>query len=536
MRRRTFVKAAAIGLGGAALHAPAIRMARAAERNPETLLVVTELGPNSLDIHGLGANRATYGISWNVYDRLIGFGTKTLPSGVASYDYFQLRPELAERWQVASDGLSCSFWLRPGTRFHDGKPVTAHDVKWSFDRAIAVGAFPQKQLEQGSLTDPQQFVVIDERTFRVDFARRDKLTLPTIASAVPAIYNAELAKSHATPQDPWATDWLKLNGAASGAFQVESFRPGEQIALVRNEAWTQGPLPGFKRVILRVVPSAANRRALLERGDVDISLELPPKDFGDLAADGRFAVASVPMFNTVKHLALLTTTPPFDRTEVRQAVAWAIPYQKIIDVALFGRAQALHGAPPAAPSGKDWPQPFPYTTDLERARALLAKAGITGPLDTALAVDANLATVDEPTALLIQESLAPLGIRAKIEKLPDFAARRTRKDQPLAIDIFGAWFDDPDFWFRWVYHGQNTAWNMAAYRNPEMDRLLDAARYERDGARYLELSKDYIRLAMTDMPFIPLYQPVLDVALRRSIAGYVYMFHRQVDFRPLRQA
>ena len=99
----------------------------------------------------------------------------------------------------------------------------------------------------------------------------------------------------------------------------------------------------------------------------------------------------------------------------------------------------------------------------------------------------------------------------------------------MAIDLFGAWFDDPDFFFRWIWHGQNTVWNLASYKNPEMDRLLDAARQERDGAAYTALVKQFVKLAMTDVPVIPLYQPMLEVVAQPDIKGYAYMFHRQVD-------
>jgi peptide/nickel transport system substrate-binding protein len=122
-----------------------------AQDRRETLLVVTEVGPNSMDIHGVGANRPSYGLSWHVYDRLLTYGKKTLPDGTVTYDYSGLEPELATSWQVAPDGMSVTFTLRPEAKFHDGTSVTAHDVKWSFDRAISIGGFPTFQMKAGSL-------------------------------------------------------------------------------------------------------------------------------------------------------------------------------------------------------------------------------------------------------------------------------------------------------------------------------------------------------------------------------------------------
>src|ERR1700693_2966437 len=194
---------------------------RGPSRN-ETLIVVVESGPNSMDIHGVGANRPAYQASWNLYDRLMSFGVKTLPDGTRSYDYSVLRPELAESWQMAADGMSVTFKLRKDARFHDGTRVTAKDVKWSFDRAVTVGGFPTFQMKAGSLEKPEQFVAVDDSTFRVDFIRKDRLTMPDLAVIVPAVYHSELIKKHVTASDPWAMEWLKSNEAGSGTYRLES--------------------------------------------------------------------------------------------------------------------------------------------------------------------------------------------------------------------------------------------------------------------------------------------------------------------------
>src|SRR5213594_1606602 len=177
----------------------------------ETLIVVVESGPNSMDIHGVGANRPAYQASWNLYDRLMTFGVKRLPDGSRMYDYNSLKPELAESWTLAPDGLSVTFKLRRDARFHDGTPVTARDVKWSFDRAVTVGGFPTFQMKAGSLEKPEQFVAVDDHTFRVDFIRKDRLTMPDLAVIVPAVYHSELVKKNATEKDPWGLEYTKGN-------------------------------------------------------------------------------------------------------------------------------------------------------------------------------------------------------------------------------------------------------------------------------------------------------------------------------------
>src|SRR5258707_452581 len=97
--------------------------------------------------------------------------------------------------------MSLTLKLKKRAVFPDGTPVTAKDVKWSLDRAVTVGGFPSFQMGAGSLTKAEQFVVVDENTVRVDFLKKDRLTIPDLAVIVPAIYNSELVKKHATEKD-----------------------------------------------------------------------------------------------------------------------------------------------------------------------------------------------------------------------------------------------------------------------------------------------------------------------------------------------
>jgi peptide/nickel transport system substrate-binding protein len=189
---------------GLALAGPA----PAQDARKETLVVANEFGPNMLDIHGVGANRPAYGVAWIAYDRLMTYGRKTLANGSVTYDYAKLEPELAERWEIAKDGSGVTFYLRKNAKFHDGTPVTAADVKWSYDRALAMGGFPQFQMRAGSLEKPEQFEVVNDSTFRVKFLRPDKMTMPNMAVPVASVYYATLAKKHATADDPWAATWL----------------------------------------------------------------------------------------------------------------------------------------------------------------------------------------------------------------------------------------------------------------------------------------------------------------------------------------
>ncbi len=528
LNRRNFIKTTLAGASAATL---GIGSADAQGR-AETLLVVQELGPNSLDMQGVGSNQTVNGLSWNCYDRLLSYANKTLPDGTQSYDREKLAPELAESWEVAADGMSCTFRLRKDATFHDGTPVTAKDVKWSFDRAVKVGGFPTFQMSAGSLDKPEQFVVVDDHTFRIDYVRKDKLLLFNVAVVVPFVINSELAKKNATPEDPWAMVWLKSNEAGGGAFRIDSWKPGIETIFTRFDGWKSGPLPKLKRIITRDIPSAGTRRATLERGDADFSSGFAPRDFEQIVKEGKIKVSGVPIPNALWYLALNTARPPFDNAKLRQALAWAMPYEGIQNGAFFGRAVPMYGGP-AEVAKPVWPQPFPYVTDIEKAKALMKEAGLKSGFETTLSLDTGTATVGEPTIVLIQENLAKIGIKTTINKIPGANWRTTlnKKELPLALNRFSGWLDYPEYYFYWNLHGNNSIFNISSYQNKEMDALIDKARFTTDGGEYEKAVKDFIALCIRDVPISPLNQPIHDVAMQKNISGYEFWFHREPDFR-----
>src|SRR4051794_8490900 len=403
MKRRDFLKSVTGAAAGAMVPAPAIWSAAKADARSETLLIVSESGPNNLDIHGVGTNVPGYEVSWNCYDRLISHEMKPGPSGVPYYDRDRFKPELAEDMNVGD--MSVTFRLRKDATFQDATPVTAKDVKWSLDRAVSVGGFPTFQMKAGSLEKPEQFVVVDDRTVRVDFLRKDRLTVPDLAVIVPCVINSELVKKSAGVNDPWGLEYTKQNTAGGGAYRVAKWTPGTELIFERNESWKNGPLPAVKRIVWRMVPSAGNRRALLERGDADISYDLPNKDFSELRSHPKLAIVSTPYSNGIQYIGMNVTKPPFDNLKVRQAVACAIPYQKIMDAVLFGLAKPMFGTAASRPTDVAWPQAHPFTTDIAKAKQLMAEAGYPNGFETTLSFDLGFAGVNEPLCVLTQESL-----------------------------------------------------------------------------------------------------------------------------------
>ncbi len=524
----------ATALVAVSLTAPAAH----AQSRAETLRYVTGAVVNTLDPTMPGSTREAFAVSLSTYDRLVSFGRKQL-NGKWVFDLDTVRGELAESYDVSPDGLKITFHLRKDAKFQDGTPVTAEDVKWSLDRAVTANSLAKAQLLTGSLTSPDQFKVIDPYTFEVTLPKPDKLALPNLATVYPVIFNSKVAKAHATADDPWAQNWLKENTAGSGAFVIETFKPAEQVILKRNDAWNRGPAnsqAAFKRLIVQTVPEASTRANLVERGDADIVIDLQPTDAAALEAKGKLKVISTPQYNAISFISFNNKIPPFDNVNVRKAIAYALPYDDMFKAALFGRGFPLYGATwtdGKAPSG-GFPIPQPVKLDLAKAKEYLAAAGMPDGFSTTFSFNVGQANVAEPMAALLKETLAKIGIKVEIQKLPDaqMSTLINEKKLPFFTENIVAWLPSMDYFYRNFYIG-NIRWNYSSLDNPQITEIAQAARFEQDKAKYEAMGRELNTLNFEIMPQIPIWQASQDAVMAPSIEGYTYQFHRQVDYRDL---
>ena len=509
-----------------------------AQSRAETLRYVTGATVNTLDPNVPGTTREAFAVSLSTYDRLVSFGRKQL-NGKWVFDLDKITGELAESYEVSPDRLKLTFHLRKDAKFQDGTPVTAEDVKWSLDRAVTAPVLGKAQLLTGSLTSADQFKVIDPLTFEVTLPKPDKLALPNLATVYPIIINSKVAKANATADDPWAIGWLKEHTAGSGAYVIESFKPGEQVIMKRNEAWNRGTAEksaSFKRVIVQTVPEPATRANLVERGDADITVDLQASDIQSLESKGTLKVISTPQYNSVTFISMNNTIPPFDNINVRRAVAYALPYDDMFKAALFGRGTPLFGADWAdgKPTTAAFPFPQPVKLDLDKAKEYLKAAGMPDGFSTTFSFNVGQASTAEPMAALVKESLGKIGIKVEIQKLPDaqISTQINEKKLPFFTEGIVAWLPSPDYFYRNFYTG-NQRWNYASIDNAELTALAQQARFEPDKAKYDEESLKLNAIHFATMPQIPLWQPSQDAVMAKSVEGYTYQFHRQVDYRDL---
>ena len=511
-----------------------------AQTRAETLRYVTGASVNTLDPNIPGSTRESFAVSLSTYDRLVSFGRKQL-NGKWVFDLDKITGELAESYEVSPDGLKITFHLRKDAKFQDGTPVTAEDVKWSLDRVVTAPILGKAQLLTGSMTSADQFKVLDPLTFEVTLPKPDKLALPNLATVYPIIINSKLAKDHVTADDPWATAWLKEHTAGSGGYQIETFKPGEQVIITRNEAWNRGSADKpafFKKVIIQSVPEPATRANLVERGDADLVIDLQASDVQSLEAKGKLKVISTPQYNAVTFVSMNNQIPPFDNINVRRAVAYALPYDDMFKAALFGRGTPLFGATwtDGKPTTSAFPFPQPVKLDLDKAKEYLKAAGIPDGFSTTFSFNVGQASTAEPMAALVKESLAKIGIKVDIQKLPDaqMSTQINEKKLPFFTEGIVAWLPSSDYFYRNFYTG-NQRWNYSSINNAELTAIAQEARFEPDKTKYEEDGKKLNAIHFAEMPQVALWQPSQDAVMATSIDGYTYQFHRQVDYRDLRR-
>jgi len=532
--RRTILQ----GTAGAAALTAWTRTASAQTR-AETLRYVTGGNINTLDTTMPGATRESFGLSMNVYDRLFSFGRRRIGPNW-SFDHKTIRGELAQGYEMAPDNLSFRILLRPDATWHDGAPVTAEDIKWSLDRAVLAKSLAPPQLQTGSLTDPAQFQILDISTLLVTLPKPDRLALANLCVPYAIMVNSKLAKQHATAEDPWAQEWMKANTAASGAYVVETYRPGESVTLRRNETWkggADGMMPFFRRVIVQTVPEPATRANLVERGDADLAIDIAASDIPTMEKSSKVKVVSMPQNNGFTHISVNTQMAPFDNVKVRQAIAAALPYEDMFKAALFGRGAKLFGADWQAPPDSSFPQPIPNRTDPARAKTLLAEAGMPTGFNTTFAISAGQAATAEPAAALVKEALGRIGINVTIQKKPDseFNTLEAEKKLPFYLDGATAWLPATDYYFR-LYFTRDQRWNFANWKNTDIEQLSSDARFETDPAKYDEACRKMIAVLADQVPLVMLWQPNHDAVMAANMDGYTYQFYRQADFRDLKRA
>lgn len=489
---------------------------QAANAAPSTLVVGVPSFPGSWDQDYVGFDLVALSLYKNIYPYMIDYSVKTV-AGKSVQNPENIIPTFAESFKADSSGKVWTLKLKKGIKFPSGNEMTSADVKWSKDRAFAAKANVAGVYRNIGLTAPDQVVVVDKYTVRFDQTFANPMT-PQIQAISLFVFDSVLVKSHATASDEWAKDWVAKNPQAGGYYNVDSFIQGQEIVLVANPQYPGADKPLTQKIILKVIPSSANMRLQLEKGDIDIALGLPSSDIVALKKNNDINVISSPS-NTTDEIQLNTNIAPLNDRKVRQAIAFAIPYGTLINAVYNKDARTAQSPFPIEMPGSS-KKGYPYRYSLSKAKELMSEAGVSG-ITTEFAYassDVNQAKL----GVIIQASLERIGIKLKLTPLDPatLSARRTKKDIPMQIASGQQWVNDVEYLLSTSFT-KTSFLNYANFSNAEIDTIFAKSHTVGSPAERLKLWTRVQDILANEVPWIMLAQPNFNLPVGKTVKGWV---------------
>ncbi|MEZ4863170.1 MAG: ABC transporter substrate-binding protein [Caldilineaceae bacterium] len=451
---------------------------------------------------------------------------ETLVSFIPGQDGVQ--PLLAESWEITEEGDMnvLTFKLNPNAKFASGNPVTAEDVVYSWGRAIDINKSPafllidvgQVTKENMSAPDAQTFVVKIPKTVS------PQVFLSVITFTVAAV--VEKAVVEANAGDDMGSTWLNDNSAGSGPYVLNKWEREVQVVLDANTNYW-GEAAKLPRVIMQNVVEAANRQAALETGDADIVQDLGPEQ--KTVLEGNPDIQIINADNTLLvYIGMNAMTPPFDNADAREAVRYAINYDEIIALT-GGDAKLVQEVIPAGFLGHTGETPF--SQDIDKAKELLAKAGIPeGTEITALVPsDFPAGPIDYPTlAAKVQSDLGKAGLVVNLQQLQVsellniYRSEDAAKKQMVFI-LWGPDYPDPDGNMTPFtnYDAKSIAWRNG-WNNPEIADMAKAAAIAPTAEERIQMYKEITERIFHEGPYAILYQPIRTYGVRSNVDGFVF--------------
>lgn len=432
---------------------------------------------------------------------------------------------LATSWR-AVDTVTWRFELQANVTFHDGTPMDAAAVKFSFERLIDPKHPNYIKGEDGAywrslLKDVARVDVIDARTVEIKTSRPYAPLVGDVAM-FPIVSPAAVRR--------WG-DAFKDHPVGTGPFVFESWTPGEQVVVKRFPGYW-GKAPALDRIVFRVIVDARQRLVELESGSVDIATSILPDEQSFVELHPDLVLRSTPG-NGVSYLAFNTQHPPFDDVRVRRAASFAINKEPIVKLAYQGRAIAADGPLPPTQWGYHKPQRR-YSYDLVAARKLLAEAIADGTFDPdgvyklySLSTPRPYLSQPERVGRFLQAALAQVGIKTELVLQPYPAHKKAVEAGEHDLAVFGWVGDtgDPDNFLYVLFHSDQAqvgaAQNIAFYKSPGVDKLLVDAQGAADEATRSGMYAAVQDKIASDAPWVPLAHSELVVAARAELDGLI---------------
>lgn len=490
----------------------------------DTLVYCAEGSPESFNLQLVNTG-TSLNAAFPLYDRLLDYDPATM----------ELRPGLAERWEVSPDGLTWTFHLRQGVRFHDTKDFTptramnADDVRFSIERQwkrdhpyFPVNAANYVNFDDFGLAD--LIAALETPDARTVIFRLNRPFAPfaaVLALETGAIHSAEYAEvllKRGTPER------IDLDPVGAGPFQLVRYLKDNQLRYRAFPEYWRGEQP-IRTLVYSIVPDATVRLAKVRAGECHLMGYPLLQDLAGVEKDDGLVLSSTSGMNT-GFLAINTTKAPYTDPRVRRALRLAIDRRAILDAVFDGRGELARGP---MPNGL-WPlrPEEPEAHDPAAARALLAEAGFPDGFETDLwAMPVQRAYNPNPRRMaeMIQADLAKVGIRARIVSFEwgEYIRRTLQGEHMLALIGWNS-FPDPDF-FLYQQLSCDAARpggsNPSRWCHPAFDALVTKARQSVDRAERERLYREALAIFERETPWVPLTQGRVHDVLRPEVKGFV---------------
>ena len=439
----------------------------------------------------------------------------------------EFEPQLAESWEHNDDYTVWTFKLRENAKFHDGTPVNADAVVYSFQRLVESGLGMSFILSQFDWDPATQLVAKDEYTVEFQFNSPTPLLAKALSSGYGAYVVSPTTVQANEKEGDLGHEWLQNNEAGSGAYMLTELSPNQQAVLTKfDDWWGWDEHEGyFDKIIFKIVPEQASRRSLIEKGDVDIALNFSPEDWEALDANPDVDVQLSD--GLALEYVVLGDYGPLEDPRVRQALSYAFDYDGYAEGVYKGYAPKAVGPFPRNLLCHD-PDVFTYETDLDKAKALLEEAGVAEGLELRFWTTAESSDFGQ----IMQAQLAQIGVDMKIESRETSSYIGTfygDQEWPERPEMMGwTWwpdYNDPTDWAWVLFHSAasgSSGANAGFYSNERADEIMDMAFTIADEEELCELYKEFQDIVMREDPaWIALVEPPDEAVLRTDIRGYM---------------
>ncbi len=499
LSRRSFM-----ALSGAGLAAATFPQEIFAQSRGNILIIASGQDIPNFDPHTATGYSASFFLR-NTYDPLVRVAGNP-PEAV---------PALAQSWEASADGLTYTFALNPAAVFHDGTPVTAADVVFSYQRALRLARGNSWMIR--GIVDPEGITAVDDHTVRFDLAS----PFAAFLQVIPWIFIVSKAQAEANAGADDSAAWLQANVAGSGPFTVRRAEAGALYHLQRAETAWQAGGGNLDGVIWQIVRETSTQRLMLQRGEVHMALDMTSEDMDSLADAAGVVRVIEPEYRTFS-IKMNTAHGAMADINMRKAVAYAMNYQGMLDAS--GYADLMVGPLPTGILGHN-PDMEVYRTDLDRAREHLAMTATPQGGITLRMAHVNGLEQQRRWALILLDSLQALNITLEIMPMnwPDMvAACQSPETFPDFFPVYQtANYGDPDNIAYAAYHSsRNGGWQNAVYNNPEADRLIETGRTETDPAQRIAIYGQLQDLLISDCPDIFGVLEKRKIGLRDSVQNY----------------